>query len=144
MPYTCPICTLWPSSHSLVKMSETDEIVYYYTCPSQAIMYSDVKGIINHYDGVLSEIPEKKEWIWIVDSEGFGVTHAMQTNVAIELAHLISNKFSKNLNKVIIINPTFYIRIIYNIVTPFFNQKLKDRIEINYEAKTADILNYVP
>ncbi len=137
--YSCPICPLWPSRHSLVKMGEKDEIVYYYTRPSQAIMYYDVKGIINHYDGVLSDIPENKEWIWIFDSEGFGFTHAMQTTVAIELAHLI-NKFSKNLNKVIIINPTFYIRIIYNIVTPFLNQKLKNSIEINYETKTADLI----
>lgn len=130
--YKCPICALWPSSHSLVKMGEKDEIVYY-TCPSQATMYYDVKGIIHHYDGVLSEIPENKEWIWIFDSKGFGFRHAMQINVAIELARLISNKFSKNLNKVIIINPTFYITMIHKIITPFLNQKLKDCIEINYD-----------
>ena len=133
MQYNCPICALWPYSHSLVKMGEKNEVFYYYTCPSQATMYYDVKGIINHYDGVLSEIPENKEWIWIFDSKGFGFTHAMQINVAIELAHLISNKFSKNLNKVIIINPTFYITMIYKIITPFLNQKLKDSIEINYK-----------
>ena len=129
--YNCPICAVWPSSHSLVKMGEKNDIFYYYTCPSQAIMYYDVKGIINHYDGVLSEIPETKEWIWIFDSEGFGVRHAMQINVAIELAHLISTKFSKNLNKVIILHPTFYITMIHKIITPFLNQKLKDCIEIH-------------
>ena len=50
---------------------EKKGIIYYYTCPSQAILYYDVKGIINHYDGVLSEIPENKEWVWIFDSLGF-------------------------------------------------------------------------
>ena len=132
MEYNCTICALLPSSHSLVKMGEKNDIFYYYTRPSQAIMYYDVNGIINHYDGVLSEIPENKEWIWIFDSEGFGV--AMQINVAIELAHLISNKFSKNLKKVIIIHPTFYITMIHKIITPFLNQKLKDCIEINETA----------
>ena len=97
MPYECPICTLWPSSHSLKKV-EKNGIVYFYTCPAQAILYDDVKGIIHHYDGVLSEVDE---WIWIVDSAGFGFTHAMQTTVAIELAKLISTKFSKNLKKII-------------------------------------------
>jgi len=86
------LCTLWPSSHSLKKV-EKNGIVYFYTCPAQAILYDDVKGIIHHYDGVLSE--NDKEWIWIVDSEGFGFTHAMQTTVAIELAKLISTKFLK-------------------------------------------------
>jgi hypothetical protein len=116
-------------------MGEKNGIIYYYTCPAQAIMYYDVKGIIDHYNGVLSEIPENKEWIWIFDSKGFGFTHAIQTNVAIELSHLIT-KFSKNLKKIIIINPTFYITITHKIIMPFLNQKVKDIIEINYESRT--------
>jgi len=138
--YKCPICTLWPSSHSLIKVGEKNGILYYYTCPSQAIMYYDVKGIIHHYDGVLSEIPENKEWIWVFDSVGFGWTHAMQTNVAIELTRLISTKFSKNLKKIIIINPTKSITITYQFIMPFLNKKLKDSIEINYELTTEEVL----
>ena len=130
MPYKCPICALWPSSHSLKKI-EKNGIVYFYTCPAQATLYDDVKGIIHHYDGVLSE--NDKEWIWIVDSEGFGFTHAIQTTVAIELAKLISTKFSKTLKKIIIINPTFYITIIHKIIMPFLSKEIRDSIEINYE-----------
>ena len=89
MSYTCPLCKLLPSSHSLTKLFEKKGIIYYYTCPSEAILYYDVKGIINHYDGILSEMPENKEWVWIFDSLGFTLIHAMQTTVAIELAKLI-------------------------------------------------------
>jgi hypothetical protein len=138
MKYTCPLCKLLPFSHSLTKLLEKKEIIYYYTCPSQAILYYDVKGIINHYDGVLSEIPENKEWIWIFDSLDFSIIHAMEINVAIELAKLISNKFSKNLKKIIIINPTFYIQIIHKMILPFLNNKVKDIIEINNESKYAE------
>ena len=46
MQYKCPICTLWPFSHSLIKMAEKNGILHYYTCPAQ--------GILNHYDGVLN------------------------------------------------------------------------------------------
>jgi len=116
--YTCPICAIHPSSHSLTKVEEKNGIVYYYTCPAKATMY-EVNGILTHYDGVLSEIPENKEWIWIVDGEGFGFTHAMQINVAIELSKLISSKFSKNLKKITIINPTFYITMMHTIIMPF-------------------------
>jgi len=136
MPYICPLCKLLPSSHSLTKVLE-EKVIIYYTCPSQAILYYDVKGIINHYDGVLSEIPENKEWIWIFDSLGFGLIHALQTNVAIGIAKLISNKFSKNLKKIIIINPTFYITMTYKVVMPFLNETIKNIIEINYENTTA-------
>ena len=138
MSYVCQICKLLPSSHSLTKMTEKKGIIYYYTCPSQAILYYDVKGIISHYDGVLSEIPENKEWVWIFDSLDFTIMHAMQTNVAIQLAKLISSKFSKNLKKIIIINPTFYIAITHKMIMNFLNNKVKDIIEINYETTRAE------
>ena len=127
MPYVCPFCRFNPSSHSLKKI-EKDGSLYFYTCPSEATLYYDVKSILNHYKGVLSEIPEDKEWIWIFDSKGFTFEHAIQTSVAIELAKLIST--FKNLKKIIIINPTFYISIPYKIVMPFLNKKIKNNIEI--------------
>ena len=138
MKYTCPICKLVPSSHSLTKLSEKKGIIYYYTCPAQALLYYDVKGIINHYDGVLSEMSENKEWVWIFDSLDFSIIHAMQINVAIELSKLISNKFSRNLRKIIIINPTFYIELTHKMILPFLNNKLKEIIEINHDSKYAE------
>lgn len=138
MQYICPLCKLVPSSHSLTKLLEKKGIIYYYTCPSQAILYYDVKGIIDHYDGVLSEISEEKEWVWIFDSLGFTFKHAIQTKVAIELAKLISNKFSKNLKKIIIINPTVYITVTHKIIMPFLSNKVKDIIEINNEIKCVE------
>ena len=138
MQYVCPLCKILPSSHSLTKVSEKKGIIYYYTCPSQAILYYDVNGIVNHYDGVLSEIPDNKDWVWIFDSLDFGIIHAMQTNVAIELAKLISNKFYKNLKKIIIINPTIYITITHKMIMPFLNNKVRDIIEMNYEKKCVD------
>ena len=137
MTYTCPLCKLRPFSHSLTKLLEKKGIIYYYTCPAQAILYYDVEGIVNHYDGVLSEIPENKEWIWIFDSLGFGLIHALQTNVAIGIAKLISNKFSKNLKKIIIINPTFYITMTHKMITPFLNETMRNMIEIDYENTTS-------
>jgi hypothetical protein len=140
MQYECPLCKLIPSSHSLTKVLETNEIIYYYTCPSQAILYHDVTGIINHYDGVLSEIPKSKQWVWIFDSLEFGFKHAMQINVAVELAKLITTKFSSSLKQIIIINPTFYITITHKMIMPFLNDKIKNIIEINYEKKCVEEL----
>jgi len=138
MEYECPLCKLLPSSHSLSKLSERKGIQYFYTCPSQALLYYDVAGILRHYDGVLSEIPENKEWVWIFDSLEFGFIHAMQTKVGIELAKLISNRFSKNLKKIIIINPTIYITVTHKLIMPFLSIKMKSIIEMNYETKRPE------
>lgn len=138
MSYICPICFLEPLSHSLTKIVEKDNILYYYTCPAKAKLYFDANGIVNHYDGELSQIPKNKEWIWIFDGNEFNLNHFLQINVAIELAKLITKKFSDNLKKIIIINPTFYISSIYNIIKPFLNTKIISIVEINYEIKTID------
>jgi len=141
MPYVCPLCEIMPSSHSLIKLFEKKETIYYYTCPAQAILYYDVNSIIKHYDGVLSEIPENKKWVWLCDGLNFGFKHATQLNVAIELAKLISNKFNKNLKKIIVINPSFYIMLIHKLIMPFLDNKIRDIIEINYDSKCVEELN---
>jgi hypothetical protein len=137
MPYTCPFCHIIQSSHSLKQVFERNGVLYYYTCPSQARMYYDAPSIIHHYKGVLSEIPETKEWIWIFDSKGFTVDHAMQTTVAIELAQLLST--FTNLKKIIIINPTFYVKLTYHVVLPFLNT-LKYLVEMNYDVTCPEEL----
>lgn len=142
MSYQCPLCIIDPFNHSLVKITEINNIIYYYTCPAQAKLYYDVNSIINHYNGVLSEIPSDKKWIWIFDSSNFSFTHFIQFNVGIELAKLISFKFSHNLNKIIVINPTIYTSSTYNIIYPFLNSKLKSIIDFNKVYKTSqEIIN---
>jgi hypothetical protein len=137
MKYICPLCLIDPLSHSLTKLSEKDNVVYYYTCPSKAKLYYDVNSIIDHYEGVLNEIPENKQWVWILDGNGYNLIHLMQCEVAIELIKLISSKFSKNLKKIIIINSTFYLSFIYHVINPFLLEEIKSIIEMNYVIKNA-------
>jgi len=142
MKYECPLCLLDPYNHSLKKLALRENTHIYYACPSEAKMYNDTEGILNHYEGVLSEIPEDKEWVWIFDSFDFTLKHYLQIDVGIGLAKLITNKFSKNLKKIIIINPTFYISSTYAIVRVFLNERVRNMVEFNYEYKTAtDLLN---
>jgi hypothetical protein len=135
MSYKCPLCVIDPLSHSLTEFLNKDNTLYYYTCPAKAKLYFDTNSIINHYNGVLSEIPKNKQWVWVFDSLDFSLTHFLQIEVAVELAKLISSKFSNNLKKIIIINPTLYVSSIYNIITPFLNEKIKSIIEINNDFK---------
>ena len=137
--YICPFCELNPSSHSLKKI-EKDGALYFYTCPAKATLYYDAKSILNHYKGVLSEID--KEWIWIFDGAGFTFEHAIQTTVAIELAKLLST--FPMLKKIIIINPSFFIRIPYEIVMPFLNQKLRDSIVMETDFSVVNVWNQKP
>ena len=138
MVYNCPICLLDPLSHSLTNFLEKDNTYYFYTCPAKSKLYFDAISIIDHYNGVLSDIPKNKKWIWILDVLGFGFNHFLQIEVAKELSKLISSKFSENLEKIIIINPSGYVSAVYAIVKPFLNDKIKSIIEINHKIKSTD------
>ena len=140
MRYKCAICEIDPYNHSLKKIGVKENTYIYYTCPSQAKMYNDTEGILNHYDGVLSEIPEDKDWIWIFDSLDFNFKHYIQIDIGIGLSKLITNKFSDNLKKIIIINPTFYISLTYGIVRIFLSERIRNMIEFNYDYKSASNL----
>lgn len=140
MNYICPICLLDPSSHSLIMYKEVKNVIYLYTCPSESKLYFDTKGIIIHYDGVLSQIPESKKWIWVIDSKDFAFKHFIEFNVGLELANLISSKFSKNLLKIIIINSTNYITYTYNFLKPFLSDVLKNIIEFNTDCNHIEKL----
>jgi len=142
MTYVCPLCDIDPLSHSLIKITEKENVFYYYTCPSKAKLYYDVNSIICHYQGVLSEIPENKQWVWILDGTDLNFTHLMQIEVARELIKLISSNFSKNLKKIIIINPTIYLSSIYHLMNPFLIEEIKSIIEMNYVIKNANDIIY--
>jgi hypothetical protein len=128
--YECPTCKLDPTSHSLRKIKETTHTVIFYTCPSQATKYNDIEGILSHYRGVLSEIPQHKQWIWVFDGHGFTLSHAMEVTLASKMATLIMNQFSHNLRKIKVIRPTSFISITLNIVLPFLSQRVRSLIEI--------------
>jgi hypothetical protein len=128
--YQCPICAEDPTSHSLKKIHETDELVYYYTCPAKASKFSDRAGILAHYDGELSSKGNKK-WVWIFDSAKFGMRHAMEIQLAIDMAKLINNKHGHTLEKIFIINPTKFTSLIVSVVWPFIGAKLRSSLQFS-------------
>lgn len=131
MPYICRRCATEPGSHSFYKVKETDNgISVYYTCPSKALHYNDYDGILEHYDGILND-NGSKPWIWIFDSMGFSIEHAINIRLAKDLAKLINNKYSSNLKKIIIVNPTWHINLTLYVVMPFLDEKVKKLIFIS-------------
>lgn len=129
MVFVCPICKIDPSSHSLKNLGTKNGITYFYTRPALASKYNDTTGILYHYNGVLSE--NKNDWIWVFDCRGFTSKHLFEIGVAINLAKLINKYYSHNLCKILIINPTWHIKTLIEIVSPFLNKRLKSIIVID-------------
>lgn len=126
--YKCPICTENPNSHSFKFLGERKGYLIMYTCPEKAIKYNDHDGIINHYEGVLQNIKDKK-WIWFFDARNFSSKHYLQYDISIDLAKLMSNtEYSKNLHKIFIYKPSWHLDLTLNIIYPFLSEEMKNII----------------
>jgi len=122
--YVCPACAVNPNAHSLKKLYEQENVMYFYTCPAKSELCHDAIGIANHYEGVLREI--RQPWIWMFDGEGFGIKH-MDIHVGIQLTGIL-NQYSEFLQKIIVMRPSVYVTTIYSMLYPFLNKKMKTLI----------------
>jgi len=140
-----------PVNHSFSKIEERDGVSIYYTCPSKLQKIYDSEIIIAHYENILNNLGDDKQWIWIFDSKEFGLTQSLEIQspsanasgdtsrpnafgygslqTAIGIAKLISpQKYGKNLQQIVIANPTMYIRTALNIILPFLSQDIRNKI----------------
>ena len=129
MEKICQKCSMDPTSHCFKKISEKNGAYIYYTNPSKAKLYTDTDGILSHYDNALKQVGEKK-WIWIFDSDGFDLKHALEVKTGTGIAKLLTDKYAHNLIEIKIINPTWHIKTMLTAVWPFLNQKTRDKITI--------------
>ena len=126
----CWICDREPESHSFSKIGYHLDCNIFYSCPAKATKYYDRDGILGHYDATLAYNGDNP-WIWIFDCSGFSLKHAMEISVATGLAKLLEEKYSKNLEKIYIINSNWWINISINVVWPFLSTATRSRIVTN-------------
>jgi hypothetical protein len=127
-PHVCPMCREDPESHSLAKVREVNGTAIFYTAPAKAKSL-DKEGVIRHYDLVLSE--NTQPWMWVFDCKDFPLSHALDMPTAIELTKLINDKFSHNLQKIIVINSTTFIYVILKTISFFMSDETNKKIHVS-------------
>jgi hypothetical protein len=118
-----------PNCYSFKKISEKNGVCIYYTNPTKSKQYTDSDEIIEYYDNALKQIGNKT-WIWIFDSDGFDMKHALDIKTGTGIAELLTNKYAKNLVEIKIINPTWHIKAMLKAVIPFLDKVLCNKIKV--------------
>ena len=127
----CVICQEDPGSHSFEFYGKTKEGMYmYYTCQAKATRYWDTKGILNHYEEVLEQNNNNK-WIWVFDSEGFGINHSLEIETAIGIIKILS-KYEDSLGEIQIVNANLLIKTFYTLIYSFLSTEIINKIKWNY------------
>jgi len=136
----CRLCKYNPKYHSFNVISETDNITYYHTYPSNGKDYTDIDNIISHIRIELSQLKRTQEWIWIIDCSGLRFKHLYSYKVGIEILDFISKYYTDNLCKIIILKPNTYFKLIYRIIKSFVSNKILSKILYDYKNSFNNLL----
>jgi hypothetical protein len=119
----------------LQRIRETDQCVYYYTCPAKTPDVEDTKVVVQSYHNILRHIPPHKSWVWIIDTEGFGWKQMMQVQLATELISVVSNTYSEQLLAIHIHNPTTFMQTMLNMIQSCMSDSLSKKIKIHHKEQ---------
>lgn len=117
------------ASNSFRKVSEKNGITIFYSHPSKSDHTKHPEEFIHQIKTVLSPL-NRTSWQWIIDAEGFDLTHALDIKSGIELATLLTEKYGDSLIVIKFINPTWHLRSLITLILPFMDISLKSKIQI--------------
>lgn len=127
--YVCSVCEKEPDSHSFYLLHEVNGHGVFYSCDAEATD-DNTDNIFDHINGVLADFHSTpgKTWEWIFD----GKDYKMNLNSMVLGIKILSvfNTYRSGLKKLNIINPNDFIRTMFNMMTPFMDQKMIDMIQI--------------
>ena len=87
--FSCAVCAARPGAHCFVSLGQDDEgAALIYGCPARASEGGEVEKTVLHCVNSLekqwgAQGAAPQQWVWIVDFNGFGLTHAMQARLGI-------------------------------------------------------------
>jgi hypothetical protein len=84
--------------------------------------------VIDHFRQHLEQ-NKHHPWAYILDCEGFTLSHATQLHMSMALADMIQNTYGKSLKKVWIINSSWPIKLVLNAMWAVLSDDLKMLIE---------------
>jgi hypothetical protein len=127
----CPLCDEDRRSHCFlpVGLGAPDTAVVY-GCPPRACT-TDVTPTIVHCVDTLEHIFEQEgveRWTWVVDFNGFGLTHALQARLGISFATVFADHFPERLAHLVLVNPPTVWNILLTAIRPFADARTMSKV----------------
>jgi len=115
--FTCKPCAARPGEHCFIPLGfDATGAALIYGCPARA-SGSSVEETVAHAAHALEKSfagedgdPAPRQWVWVVDFTGFGITHALQARLGLAFGYLFREHFPERLKKIILLNPPMLFR----------------------------------
>jgi hypothetical protein len=122
------MCEKESSSHSFYKLNHDDCHGVFYSCEAEALD-KDIDNIMYHIEGVLEDFHKMgKSWEWICDGKDFTLS-MNSVSLSMRFVSLLT-KYQSSLTHIHVINTNPFIKSMYDIMIPFLNERLANKINI--------------
>lgn len=130
-----------PAGYSFKKVSDKNGICIFYTNPAKARIFKEHEGLIEHFDHMMAQNATKK-WRWIIDGDGFDTDHMFEMSLGMSIMDLLTNKYGRQLQEVVIINPSIHIKIILKTVFRLLDETFQAKVHVK-DDRTYSILEFI-
>lgn len=138
--YECKVCRYNMYSHSFVNINETDGVIYYHTIVLEIMKHKnhEIDEYLDHVCGVITSNPTK--WIWIMDFSGFSSFCMMRNKILTRILDLIHDNYGSNMEQMIILYPSWHIKLGSVLFKKNIAQHVKDKIIFDYNDMFNNII----
>lgn len=123
----CQRCLEKPGYHSFQELGVSHDIHYFYCFPA-----NNKKSVRTHEDMLqfVSHFPKEKQWSLFFHANGYGLSHMMPLSVAIEMGKIVQKNYSKDLQKIYIVEGSWFMQFLIACIFPFLGEEMKSKFVV--------------
>jgi hypothetical protein len=113
-----------PGFHSFDKIADISGIQYFYCFPAH-----NKKSVQTQEDmlNFVSHFPEIGNWSFVFHAKGYTFSHLMPLSVALEMGKLVERNHLEGLQKIYIVQGTWFMRFVVICILPFLQKEMRSK-----------------
>lgn len=120
----CENCKKQPNYHSFQLLADISGIHYFYCFPAhnkQSVRTrEDMLNFVSHF-------PQDRKWSLLFHANGYGMANMMPLALALEMGKIVQEKHRKTLQKVFVIEGTWFFQFLLKCLFPFLENKMREK-----------------
>jgi hypothetical protein len=120
----CQRCKETPGYHSFEYLTEISGNHFFYCFPAhnkQSVRtHEDMLNFVGHF-------PKDKSWSLVFHANGYGLSHMMPLSVAMAMGRLVQEDFSETLQKIYIVQGSWFMNFMCRCIFPFLTKKIREK-----------------
>jgi hypothetical protein len=137
--FVCSVCAAQPGSHCFVPLgADGGNAVIVFGAPARASAGGEVSATVSHCVNALEKQwtnDGSRQWVWLVDFRGFGLTQALNARLGIAFAQVFKDHFPERLKRIVLLNPPLVFKVLISAIGAIADARTLAKIQqIDFET----------